>query len=176
MSLSSCQHRLFWLAFIAAGMAGCAANPNATNATGASGSAIESVARQATNLIGGPLIPNTNVHLSPTVIYPLEKIVYWGVWAGAAWLILDPLAPNWEIEEARFPEDHVHLQLAMRRYYAGGAGEARVVFHRRARELMRAGSFTGYEVLEYAEGMESSVLGAKRTATGVVRFSGKAAG
>jgi hypothetical protein len=102
--------------------------------------------------------------------YPLDKTVYWGAWAATAYLILDPLAPNWEIQEARFPENHVHFQLAMKRYYAGGAGEARVVFHRRAKELMRAGGFASYEVVEYSEGMESSMLGAKRMAEGIVRF------
>ncbi len=78
--------------------------------------------------------------------------------------------PNWEIEEARFPENHMHFQLTMKRYYSGGAGEARLVFHRRAKELMRAGGFNAYEVVEYSEGMESSPLGGKRTAEGVVRF------
>lgn len=105
------------------------------------------------------------------VSYPLEKTVYWGAWAAAAYLILDPLAPNWEIEEARFPENHVHFQMSMKRYYAGGAGEARMVFHRRAKELMRAGGFTSYEVVEYVEGMNSSVIGSQRTVEGVVRFS-----
>lgn len=102
--------------------------------------------------------------------YPLEKTIYWGAWAAAAYFVLDPFSPNWDIQEARFPEDHVHFQIAMKRYYSGGAGEARVVFHRRAKELMRAGGFGNYEVVEYNEGMESSMLGAKRTAEGVVRF------
>lgn len=105
------------------------------------------------------------------VSYPLEKTVYWGAWTAAAYLILDPLSPNWEIQEARFPENHVHMQMTMKRFYAGGAGEARVTFHRRAKELMRAGGFGSYEVLEYSEGMESSVLGSQRTVEGVVRFA-----
>lgn len=105
------------------------------------------------------------------VSYPLERTVYWGAWAAAAYLVLDPLSPNWEIQEARFPENHVHFQLTMKRYYAGGAGEARVTFHRRAKELMRAGGYGGYEVVEYNEGMESSVLGSQRTVEGVVRFT-----
>lgn len=119
----------------------------------------------------GSVVPETNLHLTPSITYPLEKLVFWGTYIGVAYLILDPLAPNWEIEEAKFPEDRYHMSLHMKRIYAGGAGEARVVFHNRAKALMEAGGYSSYEVLEYSEGMESSVLGSKRTATGVVRLS-----
>jgi len=104
-------------------------------------------------------------------MYPLDKTVYWGAWVAVAYLVTDPWAPNWEIQEARFPENHVHFLMSMKRYYAGGAGEARLVFNRRAKELMRAGGFGGYEIVEYSEGMESSVLGAQRTVEGVIRLT-----
>ncbi|MBI5920421.1 MAG: hypothetical protein HY847_02090 [Betaproteobacteria bacterium] len=120
----------------------------------------------------GTTIPNSTLMLSPSVAVPLEKVVFWGAYAGTAYSILDPLAPNWEIEEARFPNNQIHLSLKMRRYYAGGAGEARVAFHRRARELVQYGGFEGYEVLEYNEGLESSVLGSQRVTEGVVRLTG----
>lgn len=120
----------------------------------------------------GSLIPNSNLMLSPSVSFPLEKVVFWGAYAGTAYAVLDPLAPNWEIEEARFPNNQIHLSLKMRRYYAGGAGEARVAFHRRARELVQFGGFEGYEVLEYNEGLESSVMGSQRVTEGVVRLTG----
>ena len=119
----------------------------------------------------GSVVPETNLHLTPSITYPLEKLVFWGTYIGVAYLILDPLAPNWEIEEAKFPEDRYHMSLHMKRLYAGGAGEARLVFHNRAKALMEAGGYSSYEVLEYSEGMESSVLGSKRTAAGVVRLS-----
>lgn len=119
----------------------------------------------------GPLIPNAILNIGPTTTYPLEKLVYWGGYVGVAYLLLDPFAPNWEIQEARLPENHIHFQLAMKRYYAGGAGEARVVFHRRAKELVRAGGFASYDVVEYSEGMESSLFGAQRTVEGVVRLN-----
>lgn len=116
----------------------------------------------------GPLIPDTNFQLTPSYAVSLEKLIYWGGTAAVAYLILDPLAPNWAIEEARFPSGHVHLSMHMKRYYAGGAGEARVVFHRRAKELVREGKFDGYQVIEYSEGMESSVLGSQRVGEGVI--------
>lgn len=162
--------RLLVAAIIAGLLSGCASNPNAVSATGVAGKTSEAAAKAGTSLIGGPLIPDTVVQLGPSVAYPLEKLVYWGIYAAAAYLILDPLAPNWDIQEARFPENHVHFRLNMKRFHAGGAGEARVIFHRRAKEMMRAGGFKSYEVVEYSEGMESSVLGSQRTAEGVVRF------
>lgn len=120
---------------------------------------------------GGALVANKTIRLAPSTSIALEKIVNWGLYAGVAYLVLDPLAPNWEIEAAPLDDGHVHLSLKMRRYYAGGAGEARQVFHRRAKELVRLNGFDGYQVLEYSEAMESSVLGSQRTAMGVVRLT-----
>lgn len=122
---------------------------------------------------GGPLIPETTFQLTPGTSIQLEKLVNWGLYAGVAYLILDPWAPNWAIEQASFPDDHYHLSLQMKRYYSGGAGEARSVFNRRAKELARTGGFDGYEVIEYQESLDSSVLGSQRSATGVIRLTGK---
>ncbi|MBI5900946.1 MAG: hypothetical protein HZB40_17210 [Rhodocyclales bacterium] len=119
----------------------------------------------------GPLIPDATLNLSNQVHIPLEKIVSWGLYAGAAWLILDPLAPNWEIEQADFPDQYFHLSLKMKRVYAGGAGEARMVFHQRAKDLMRRNGYEGYSVVEYNEGLESSVLGSQRFARGVIHLT-----
>jgi hypothetical protein len=110
------------------------------------------------------------LNISNAVQIPLERIVTWGLYAGAAYLILDPLAPNWEIEQAAFPDSHYHFSLKMKRFYAGGAGESRMVFHQRAKELMRQGGYDRYEVLEYTEGMESSVLGSQRVSQGVIHL------
>lgn len=119
----------------------------------------------------GSVLPNTTLQLTPSLGIPLEKLVFWGAYAAAAYLILDPLAPNWEIEQAQFPENRYHLSMKMKRYYSGGAGEARVVFHQRAKELMRVGGYSGYEVLEYTEGLDSSVLGSQRVGRGVIQLT-----
>lgn len=119
----------------------------------------------------GPILPDTTLNLTNSIQISLEKMVFWGMYAGAAYLILDPLAPNWEIEQAAFPDSHYHFSLKMKRYYAGGAGESRAVFHQRAKELMRQGGYDGYEVLEYTEGLESSVLGSQRVSRGVIHLT-----
>ena len=123
----------------------------------------------------GSLIPDYTLKVSPSISIALEKIVIWGTLAGAAYLVLDPLAPNWEIEETPLGADHIHFSLKMKRYYAGGAGEAQAVFNRRAKELMRLNGFEGYKVIEYQEGLDSSVLGSQRTAVGVVLLTNRKA-
>jgi hypothetical protein len=124
----------------------------------------------------GTMIPNYTLQVAPSISVALEKVVYWGTLAGIAYLVLDPLSPNWEIEEAPLGENHIHFSLRMKRYYAGGAGEAQALFHRRARELMRLNGFESYQVVEYQESLDSSVLGSQRTAVGVVMLTRKTAG
>ncbi|TRZ66752.1 MAG: hypothetical protein D4S02_06305 [Rhodocyclaceae bacterium] len=120
----------------------------------------------------GSLIPNTSLQVAPLLSIPLEKMVYWGAYAGTAYLILDPYAPNWDIEEAPLPRNQFHFSLKMKRFYSGGGGEARSILHRRAKELVQYGGFEGYELLEYSESLESSVLGSQRAAQGVIRLTG----
>ena len=120
-----------------------------------------------------PIVPDATLNISKATQIPLERVVAWGLYAGAAWLILDPLAPNWEIEQASFPDRYYHLSLKMKRVYSGGAGEARVVFQQRAKELMRQNGFDAYTVVEYTEGLDSSVLGSQRVAQGVIQLTRK---
>ncbi len=147
--MPSRHHRLFVLAIALALLAGCSSSPNSDTYVSPGG---------------------YTEKLVNATMYPLDKPVYWMAWTAMAYLVLDPYSPNWEIQEARFPENTIHFQLSMKRYYAGGAGEARQIFHRRAKELMRAGGFGSYEVVEYSESMDSSVIGSQRTAEGVIRL------
>lgn len=123
----------------------------------------------------GTLLPNTTLKISPSYSVALEKVIGWGGLVGVAYLVLDPLSPNWDIEEAPLGDEYVHFSLKMKRYYAGGAGEAHEVFTRRAKELARLNGFAGYDVMEYGESLDSSVIGSRRTAEGVIRFTGKIA-
>jgi hypothetical protein len=124
----------------------------------------------------GTMIPNYTLKVAPSISVALEKVIYWGALAGIAYLVLDPLAPNWDIEEAPLGENHIHFSLRMKRFYAGGAGEGQALFHRRARELTRLNGFEDYRVVEYQESLDSSVLGSQRTAVGVVMLVGKVPG
>lgn len=121
----------------------------------------------------GYLLPNAALKVSPSISVALDKVVIWGALAGTAYLVLDPLASNWRLEETPLGEDHVHFSLRMKRYYTGGAGEARAILERRARGLAELNGFDGFEVVHYREGLESSVIGSQRVAEGVVRLTRK---
>lgn len=121
----------------------------------------------------GTLLPNTMLKISPSYSVALDKVIGWAGLVGVAYLVLDPLSPNWHIEEAPLGDHYVHFSLKMKRYYAGGAGEAHEVFTRRAKELARLNGYSGYQVVEYTESLDSSIIGSRRTAEGVIRLTGK---
>ena len=120
---------------------------------------------------GKALVASRNFNLSPSVTIPVETLMFWGAYTSVAYLIIDPFAPNWEIKQAAFPDEHVLINLKRKRVYSGGAGEARQVFQRRAGELMRSGGFNGYQIVEYSESLESSILGSQRVAQGVIKLT-----
>lgn len=117
-----------------------------------------------------PSVPNRAVNLSSATSIALDKLVSWGGYVGAAYLILDPLAPNWEIEEASFPAQHYHLSLKMKRFYNGGAGESQQFFKQHAQEIMLRSGYTQYAIVDYSESLESSLLGSQRVARGVIQL------
>lgn len=117
-----------------------------------------------------PIVPDKTFHLTSKIGFSLGDIAS-GLVAGALiQLIYDPLAPNWEIEQARLTEDTYYFNLRMKRYHTGGAGESMQVLRRRAGQLQRELGYGAYEVLEYTEGIDSQTLGAKRYAESTVRL------
>lgn len=89
---------------------------------------------------------------------------------GLAYLVYDPLAPNWEIQETRLTEDVFHMQLNMKRHFSGGEGEAMRVMKRRAAQLQRELGYGSYRILDYSEGIESATLAAYRTGEGRIQL------
>jgi hypothetical protein len=113
------------------------------------------------------LIPDKTINVSPSVTPTAEGLV-----AGAIVLIvIDPLAPNWKIEQARLDPEHFQIALTKKRFTTGGDGEAYQVFHRRAAQIARDSGAPGYRVLEFTEGVESETLIARRVARGVVEIA-----
>ena len=121
------------------------------------------------------ILPDKKIYITPSRTVSVENATYLGLALGIAYLVIDPLAPNWEITEEPLADNRIRLALKMKRVYAGGGGEARTVFQRRAKELVRYGGFDGYEVIEYSEGMESSMLGSQRVGEGIIRLTGRGA-
>jgi hypothetical protein len=85
-------------------------------------------------------------------------------------ILSDPLAPNWEIEETRLNDDTYRLSMKMKRFHTGGAGESIQLLKRRASQLQHEQGFSQYQILEYSEGIDSQTIGARRMAEGVIRL------
>jgi hypothetical protein len=84
---------------------------------------------------------------------------------------LNPLSANWQIDETPMGDDRFRLSLQMRRFHAGGAGEARTVFRQRARELTQLHDFDDYQVVEYSERLDSAMFASQRKAEGVIQLT-----
>lgn len=110
------------------------------------------------------IIPPETLNVSKSLAIPSEGLV-----AGAlVFIVIDPLAPNWRIEQTVVDPNRYRLSLTKKRFTTGGDGEAMSVFKRRADELVREQKAAGYRIVAYSEGIESKTLIAQRVAEGVV--------
>jgi len=116
------------------------------------------------------LIPDKAIQLTAKTSVSLSTLATVAVVGAAIYLVYDPLAPNWEIEESRLNGDTYRLSLKMKRYHTGGAGESIQILKRRASQLQYAQGFGNYQILEYTEGIDSQTIGARRVAEGVVKL------
>lgn len=117
------------------------------------------------------IIPDYRIPVSPSVSIPLEALIA----AAIVFWYVDPLGPNWEVEERRLSPSLIHLSLRKKRYATGGDGEAPQIIRRRATELAIKAGIGNYQVVEYAEGVESETLGARRVTTALVRLTSERA-
>jgi hypothetical protein len=130
--------------YIAIGLSALALSMNACTSTGASAFTL-----------------TTNTTLTANVALGAAVAIY---------LIYDPLAPNWEIEETRLPDDSYRLSMKMKRFHTGGSGEAIQVLKRRARQLQEEQGHAAYQIAGYSEGIDSQTLMTRRVAEGTIRF------
>lgn len=117
-----------------------------------------------------PLIPNETIQLTAKTGISLSSLATVAVVGAAIYLVYDPLAPNWEIEESRLSPDVYRFSLKMKRYHTGGAGESIQILKRRASQLQYENGFASYQILEYTEGIDSQTIGARRMAEGTIRL------
>jgi len=134
--------------------AGCAAISNNPGAIDSSGNPV------------GTLLSNKTLHLTRAVGVGAENLV---LGATLYWLV-DPLAPNWQLEQAPLGADRVRISLRKKRFASGGDGEAAQLFARRAEQVARDGGYAGYTVMEYTEGIESTLPLARRVSQGVIQL------
>jgi hypothetical protein len=84
---------------------------------------------------------------------------------------INPLAPDWQVEQTRLDTDRIRISLRKNVLASGGEGEAAQLFARRAEQLAHAGHYAGYTVLEYTEGIDSTLPLAQRVAQGVIELN-----
>ena len=118
----------------------------------------------------GSLLPNTTVQIGPTIAYSVESIAVAGATAALLYLVYDPLAPNWSIEEKPLTTDTYYLSLRAKSFRTGGDGEAIQILKRRALQLQREKGYTGYRILDYSEGIESSTPLTHRVSEGTIQL------
>ena len=146
--------RLAAACLAAAMTAGCAAVSKNQSATDASGNAVST------------LIPNKTFNVTPAVALSVENILL----GAALYWAVDPLAPNWQLEQVPLGADRVRISLRKKRFTSGGDGEAAQLFARRAEQVARDGGYAGYTVMEYTEGIESTLPLAQRVSLVVIRL------
>ncbi|PKO89296.1 MAG: hypothetical protein CVU18_04260 [Betaproteobacteria bacterium HGW-Betaproteobacteria-12] len=117
-----------------------------------------------------PLIPDKVIQLTAKNSISLSRLATAAVVVAAIYVVYDPLAPNWEIEEARLNDTTYRLSMKMKRYHTGGSGESIQLLKRRASQLQYEQGFGSYQILEYTEGIDSQTIGARRVAEGVIRL------
>lgn len=122
--------------------------------------------------LSAALLVSTGVVLSSysNTSQSLSSAVTGAFVAAAIYVVYDPLAPNWEIEESRLNDDTYRFSLKMKRYHTGGAGESIQILKRRASQLQYEQGFESYHILEYTEGIDSHTLGARRVAQGTIKL------
>lgn len=118
----------------------------------------------------GSLLPNATVQIGPTIAYTVEQIAVAGAAAAVLYVVYDPLAPNWSIEERPLAEDLYVLSLRAKSFRVGGDGEAIQVVKRRALQLQREKGYAGYRILDYSEGIESATPLTYRVSEGTVQL------
>ena len=116
----------------------------------------------------GSILPNSTVQIGPTIAYSVEEIAVAGAAAALLYVIYDPLAPNWNIEEKQLADDTYYLVLRAKSFRVGGDGEAVQIIKRRAVQLQREKGYTGYHLLDYSEGIESSTPLTHRFSEGTI--------
>ena len=119
---------------------------------------------------GTPLIPDKAIQLTAGTAVSMSTLAAAAALGAVAYVVYDPLAPNWEIEESRLNDSTYRFSMKMKRYHTGGAGESIQILKRRASQLQFEQGFGSYQIMEYSEGIDSQTIGARRVAEGVVRL------
>lgn len=112
----------------------------------------------------GTALPEGSLNITTKYAVTYADVILVAGLLALTYVIVDPLAPNWDILEIRLPDGRVQYKLRMQPLRAGGDGEARQVMVRRAAELAREQGMGGFQVRSYSESLESRLWLPHRTA------------
>lgn len=120
---------------------------------------------------GGSLIPDAAVRISPEYTTSLSSLATTAAAALVLNYVYQPLDPNWDLADIPLSHDTHRFSLRMKRFITGGEGEAWQIAKRYAEGLQVAKGASGYVLLEFTQGIDSSTPFARRVAEGLVRFT-----
>ena len=116
-----------------------------------------------TGLVAGSLLVSEPVTMfQHSILSPAE--------AALLYIIYDPLAPNWRIEEQALNEETYYLSMRAKSFRTGGDGESVQILKRRALKLQREKGYASYRILDYSEGIESSTPLTHRVSEGTIQL------
>ena len=159
------------LAILACGLAACTTvdsvkqSGEIVSRPGAEVPSDATVSAETLTIAGGLLIWR-----HPVSMFGLPGEIFNPRHSALLYIIYDPLAPNWTIRERALNAETYHLSLRAKHFRIGGDGEAIQIVKRRALQLQREKGFSGYRVLDYSEGVESSTPFTSRVSEGTIQL------
>ena len=98
-----------------------------------------------------PIIPDDTVHLTSTQSYPLSDVVATAAVAAAVWIVVDPLAPNWDVSESKVTDNRWRIAMRKKNFTTGGDGEAIELMHRHAARLAELQGYRSYQIVTWTD-------------------------
>jgi hypothetical protein len=120
-----------------------------------------------------PLIADKSVYVTSTLSYSYASLIATALVVGATWYVVDPLAPNWQIKETKLADNRFTVELRKKNFTTGGDGEAVELLRRHAARLAEVQRFQRYQIMSWAEGVQSDMPIAHRWARGTVELQGQ---
>lgn len=117
-----------------------------------------------------PIVPDETVAVTSTMTYTAADVVMVVAAIGIAYLVIDPLAPNWEIHETKLSDTRYRIDMRKKRITTGGDGESIDLFHRQAEQIASQLKAPGYTIMSWNEGVESVFPIARRWSRGEIEI------
>ncbi|MBK1679986.1 hypothetical protein [Rhodocyclus tenuis] len=119
-----------------------------------------------------PLLPDAGIKVSAGTTLTFEEMLGAAAVGAIIYVVYDPLAPNWTIQEQALDQETFALALRAKSFRIGGDGESMQIFRRRAEQLQREKGYTAYRILDYSEGIDSGTPFTHRTSQGIIQLVG----